>query len=225
MIWADDPADRLVPTSAHAAGPAGVRKPGDDRARRRRPVRGDAVPRRPRPADAAVQPARVLTAAGGRGREVRALRPAVLADRRRPGRVQGAQRQPRAPGRATGRWRRLPSCSWPAAARWTASTGSAATSSRWCSPRWARTRRAAVVERMRAAVASTATTSGWRAWARASAARRALPTVTTPTCCSARADTAMYAAKTPGAGAPARAPRPDAPAAGLDIGSSGAVAG
>ena len=50
VIWADDPIDRMIPADAQAAGAARVRQPGDDGARHRRPVRGDAVPGRARPA-------------------------------------------------------------------------------------------------------------------------------------------------------------------------------
>ena len=68
MIWVDEPADRLLPSADRAAGAPDLREPGGRGGRVRRAPAGAALPRRPRSADAAAEPARVRRPARRRGR-------------------------------------------------------------------------------------------------------------------------------------------------------------
>ena len=90
------------PVPAQAPGLARLRKPGDDRARHGRPVRGDAVPRRARSADAPPQPARLQRATRAGGVAVGALRPPHVPRALRSQRVQGPERPERPRGRRRG---------------------------------------------------------------------------------------------------------------------------
>ena len=135
MIWVDDPGRPAAAVARVAAGAARVREPGHGGAGLGHALRGDAVPGRARPADAAVQPARFHAPAGDRDRPVGPLPPTVRTGHVRPGRVQGAERPPRPPGRrprarALGQAADARPCARPMPR-----SGSAGTSSPCCCPR------------------------------------------------------------------------------------------